>query len=45
VVFPPPEGEEILVLFYYIDPEGVKSWLSKELMVPEEYIAAGRLIF
>lgn len=39
------EGEEIVVLFYYIDPEDVRSWLSKELMVPEEDIAAGRLIF
>ena len=43
--FRSPEGEEILVLFYYIDPEDVKGWLSKELMVPEEDVAAGRLIF
>jgi len=43
--FRSPDGEEILVLFYYIDPEGVKGWLSKELMVPQKSIAAGELIF
>jgi len=43
--FRSPNGEEILVLFHYIDPEGVKGWLSKELMVPQKNIAAGKLIF
>ncbi len=43
--FRSPEGEEVLVLFYYIDPEDVKSRLSKELMVPQKSIAAGKLIF
>jgi hypothetical protein len=43
--FRSPEGEEILVLIYDIDPETVKSWLSKELRIPEGDIKTGKIIF
>jgi len=43
--FRSPEGEEIFVLIYDIDPEAVRSWLSKELRVPEGDIEIGKIIF